>query len=318
MTPSQTRAALGSFVLIACGVAVNALLLQPGTTPGARTAAERTASQRALERQQRLSIDRPAVAASPASAYAPQPAETPPPATQRAPDVRPTDARPQDTRPAEARPMFSPMRPTRAADAAPHPRQINPPLIAQIDSHIARNRIVDETAPLRIARLAPDAATPETMPDAPEAEGDPDVIRAVQRELTALGYGPLQADGVPGLLTRAAIMAFEHDRKMGLTGEATERVLKRLLLGTSFETAPEDVAGRVRSAQADQVIRTVQQSLATLGYQPGRLDGRIGDETERAIREFEMDQGMVPTGRISAELFSRVAKAVSGHKTVAR
>ena len=210
------------------------------------------------------------------------------------------------------------MRPTRAADAPPHPRQINPPLIAQTDSHIARNRIVDETPPLRIARLAPDAATPETMPDAPEAEGDPDVIRAVQRELTTLGYGPLQADGVPGLLTRAAIMAFEHDRKMGLTGEATERVLKRLLLGSSIETAPEDVAGRVRSAHADQVIRTVQQSLATLGYQPGRLDGRIGDETERAIREFEMDQGLVPTGRISAELFSRVAKSVSGQKSVAR
>jgi peptidoglycan hydrolase-like protein with peptidoglycan-binding domain len=302
MTPGQTRVALGAFVVVAFGVAANAILLQPSTAPGAKTASEKAAAQRALERLQRLSIDTPATAPRPAPTNAPQgiPAQ---PETQRA---------------TEPRPSMSPVRPTRATDAAPHPRQLNPPLIAQTDSHIARNRIADGTPPLRTAHLFPNAANPETMPDAPDAEGDPDVIRAVQRELSARGYGQIQPDGVPGLLTRAAIMAFEHDNKMGLTGEATERVLKRLLLGVTLEAAPEDVAGRVRSAHADQVIRTVQQSLANLNYQPGRLDGRIGEETERAIREFEMDHGLVPTGRISAELFARVAKAVVGQKTVAR
>jgi peptidoglycan hydrolase-like protein with peptidoglycan-binding domain len=316
MTPGQTRAALGGFFVVACIVVANAVLMQPAQTSGAKLATDRAASQRAQERQQRLSIDRPTQSSpAPNSAAAAQPG-----ATTTAPADLPRNAEPRmpDARPAEVRPSLSPVRPTRAADLAPHPRQIDPPLIAQTNSHIARNRIVDETPPLRIARLAPDAASPETMPDAPDAEGDPDVIRAVQRELTARGYGTLQADGVPGLLTRAAIMAFEHDNKMGLTGEATERVLKRLLLGVSGDTAPEDTAGKVRSAQADQVIRTVQQSLLTLGYQTGRLDGRVGDDTERAIREFETDHGMVPTGRISADLFSRVAKAVAGQKTVAR
>jgi hypothetical protein len=315
MTPGQTRAALGGFVVIACVVAVNATVLQPNTAPGAKSAAEKIATQRALDRLQRLSIDRP----TPDRPTTERPAGSQPPIVPSA--ANPTAAEPPrapDPRPAEARPTLSPIRPLRAADATPHPRQYNPPLIAQTDSHIARNRVVDETPPLRIARLSPDAANTDMMPDAPDAEGDPAVIRAVQRELTARGYGTLQADGVPGLLTRAAIMAFEHDNKMGLTGEATERVLKRLLLGGTLEPQPEDVAGRVRSAHADQVIRTVQQSLATLNYQPGRLDGRVGEDTERAIREFEMDQGLVPTGRISADLFSRVAKAVAGSKSAAR
>ena len=35
---------------------------------------------------------------------------------------------------------------------------------------------------------------------------------------------------------------------------------------------------------------------------------------KRAIREFEMDHGLDPTGRVSAELFSRLAKAVSNTK----
>lgn len=124
----------------------------------------------------------------------------------------------------------------------------------------------------------------------------------------------MQVDGVPGLLTRAAIMAFEHDNRMALTGEATETLLKRLLLGQSAGKVNASDAGKVRSDQAEIVLRTVQQSLAALGYQPGKVDGRVGEETERAIREFEMDHGLDPTGRVSAELFSRLAKAVSSTK----
>ena len=61
-------------------------------------------------------------------------------------------------------------------------------------------------------------------------------------------------------------------------------------------------------------IADVQRFGVALGYQPGKIDGRVGDETERAIREFEMDHGLDPTGRVSAELFSRLAKAVSSTK----
>ena len=41
-------------------------------------------------------------------------------------------------------------------------------------------------------------------------------------------------------------------------------------------------------------MRAVQQWLAALGYQPGRTDGRPGEETVKAIRDFEMDKGLVP------------------------
>jgi peptidoglycan hydrolase-like protein with peptidoglycan-binding domain len=174
--------------------------------------------------------------------------------------------------------------------------------------------IAPPEAAIRLARLKPDAATPDTLPDAPDAEGHPETVRAVQRELHTRGYGPLTVDGVPGLLTRAAVMAFEHDAKAPLTGEATEALLKRLLLGPTGDRAVEPGAGKVRSAQAEIVVRTVQQSLAALGYQSGKVDGRVGDETERAIREFEMDHGLEPSGRISAPLFARLAKAVATPK----
>ena len=175
----------------------------------------------------------------------------------------------------------------------------------------------EETA-VRFARLRPDAAKPDNLPFAPDAEGNPETIKAVQRELTTRNYGPLVADGVPGQVTRAAIMAFEHDNRLALTGEATETLLKRILLGQSGGPETHQDHGKVRSVHAEQMIRTIQQSLVALGYQPGRVDGRIGDESERAIREFEMDQGLVPTGRVSAELFSRLARAFGSNRPVAK
>ena len=126
--------------------------------------------------------------------------------------------------------------------------------------------------------------------------------------------GPSPATASWGSATRAAIMAFEHDHGMALSGEASERLLKRILLGAA-DPAGADSSGRraakVRSGHAEQVIRAVQQWLAALGYQPGRIDGRPGEDTVKAIRDFEMDKGLVPRGRVSAELVARLSEAAA-------
>ena len=164
--------------------------------------------------------------------------------------------------------------------------------------------------PLRIARFAPDTAKLDSLLEVPQHEADTETIRAIQRELETRGYGPLARDGAMGLATRAAIMAFQYDHGLALTGEASEELLKRILLGASAGIDPAG-AGRAKSAQAEQVIRTVQQWLAALGYQVGRVDGRLGEETVKAIRDFEMDKGLVPKGRVSAELVVRLSDAAA-------
>ena len=207
-----------------------------------------------------------------------------------------------------------------APAAKPATEAVTPVRIATVPPLPATGQIPMEQGPRRFARLRPDAAHAnrpgDTLPEAPDSEGDPDTIKAVQRELTAQGYGPLSSDGVPGLVTRAAIMAFEHDHRMALTGEATERVLSRLLLGPvgTANEAADPAAGRIRSPQAELVMRTVQQSLAALGYQVGRIDGKAGDDIARAIREFELDSGLRPTGRVSSEVFSRLGRVVAAAK----
>jgi peptidoglycan hydrolase-like protein with peptidoglycan-binding domain len=162
--------------------------------------------------------------------------------------------------------------------------------------------------PIRIARFAPDSA-----PAAADArEVDRATVRAIQRELGLRGYGPLAEDGALGLTTRAAIVAFEQDQGLRPSGEATERLLRRILFGSSLGSDGSAAdTGKADGAPADEVIRSVQTWLSALGYQAGRVDGRLSDETAQAIRDFEVDKGLVPRGRISADLVVRLSQAAA-------
>lgn len=89
-------------------------------------------------------------------------------------------------------------------------------------------------AALLVAPAVKDASRP---PFAPAAKAPAPVVTgsisapklmAVQRVLGKLGYGPVAVDGKMGAGTRAALIAFEHDRKLPQTGEPGAQVLKEL------------------------------------------------------------------------------------------
>ena len=142
------------------------------------------------------------------------------------------------------------------------------------------------------------------------AAGATEVTRAVQRELKIRGYETGSADGSQSLMTRAAIMGFEYDHALPMTGKPSQRLLKAIILGDGARGA-RTVGSNGQSNEAADVIRSVQASLAKAGYKPGRVTGKLSPETMRAIRAFEADQALPETGRISGPLVSRLAR-VSG------
>lgn len=145
----------------------------------------------------------------------------------------------------------------------------------------------------------PARARPKPAPRPPV--GISELTRSIQRELTARGYHPGPVDGIFGLLTRASIMAFQHDRNMPVTGEASENLLKAIILGGSIAGS----ASREKTVIPEEttaLIRAVQQILAKMGYDPGPVDGLMGPGTARAIRGFEEQQKMPQKGRISGKL----------------
>lgn len=165
------------------------------------------------------------------------------------------------------------------------------------------------------ALLKPQPAGTETAPDAPPDEADTRTVRAIQQELNRRRHGPLAVDGVVRPTMRAAIMAFEHEHNLPLTGEATQALLKRLVLGAP--AAPETAGTpEVKSPHAKAMIRQVQQLLAARGYRPGPADGRLSGETVAAIRAFERDQRLAPKGRISADVLVRLQDNAPGAQTL--
>lgn len=137
-----------------------------------------------------------------------------------------------------------------------------------------------------------------------------DLVKAVQRELKAKGYETGTVDGVPGLVTRGAIMAYEEDAGLPLTAEPRQALLQHLVLGSAGNAASGG-AGKPPGPEAENVIRAVQRAFRQLGYVTTLPDGRLNDSTRRAIRKFELDRKLKETGRISGELIAKLASLAS-------
>lgn len=145
----------------------------------------------------------------------------------------------------------------------------------------------------------------------PETTNRSDLVRAVQRELKAKGYEVGAVDGVPGLVTRGAIMAYEADSDLPLTGEPRQALLQHLVLG-SADIGPSAQGDRTAPGpEAEAVIRAVQRAFRQLGYLTTLPDGRLNEATRRAIRKFEGDRKLKETGRISGELLAKLASLAS-------
>lgn len=179
---------------------------------------------------------------------------------------------------------------------------------------LARTQRLGETAirraPPTLTASHSEAAEParQMTPVAtdPDTGVDVDVVRAIQRELAHRGYEPGPADGLVHAVTRAAVMAYEHDYGLPLTGQPSEHLLKMILFGVPADAAKS--SGSEPLPQAREVIRKVQDLLASLGY-PIKVDGQMGKETARSIRAFEAQHGLTPSGRVSGALLLKLHEA---------
>ena len=78
------------------------------------------------------------------------------------------------------------------------------------------------------AVIRPPAPVPVTTPQTAAGRK----IAAVQRTLTEYGYGQLKPTGLIGADTQAAITKFERDRKLPVTGQMSDRLVRELSVMT--------------------------------------------------------------------------------------
>ena len=145
--------------------------------------------------------------------------------------------------------------------------------------HYERLAGLDETGRPTDALLAHIRLSNLSAPRAPAPDA--------QGQATAIPQPPEQAD--PDELP--SMMSLSEGAPRGDDGPAT----------TASAALPEP----------DPQVEAVQRVLADFGYAPGPIDGHMGPSTRAAIRRFEAQRGLAPTGEISGRLLEEL-EAVSG------
>ena len=126
-------------------------------------------------------------------------------------------------------------------------------------------------------------------------------VRDLQSRLTALGHvvDPGELEGHRfGESTERAVRAFQQERGLlvdGLVGTDTWEEL------VEAGYAPGDRALYLRSPYfRGEDVRVLQGRLNVLGFDPGREDGIFGEQTARAVQEFQRNVGLPPDGIVGA------------------
>lgn len=60
------------------------------------------------------------------------------------------------------------------------------------------------------------------------------------------------------------------------------------------------------SLKGAELIRMVQLVLEDEGFDPGPIDGILGPKTREAIKKFQMEKELEPTGEIDEQTFDRL------------
>jgi hypothetical protein len=147
------------------------------------------------------------------------------------------------------RPVELALRPAEPAEAKPvevksaDPRTNDPKTSDFKTADPMTNLVVKSTSP---PAAASSVATPAAKPPSLAAAAPSHVMRppapipassqsagarrvaSVQRSLTEYGYGQLKPTGAVGADTQAAITKFERDRKLPVTGQMSDRLVREL------------------------------------------------------------------------------------------
>jgi peptidoglycan hydrolase-like protein with peptidoglycan-binding domain len=113
-------------------------------------------------------------------------------------------------------------------------------------------------------------------------------VEEIQRLLKLYGYNVGTPDGKLGPYTRAAIESFQEDNGLKISRFVDNATWERLnMFGAT---------GLVIDGQLD--IQIVQTALKNAGFDPGKIDGKLGPQTDAKIKKFQKAMGLLPDGKI--------------------
>jgi Putative peptidoglycan binding domain len=140
-------------------------------------------------------------------------------------DARPADAKPLDAKVVEIRPVETRPSETKPVDPPTHlAKAPGTPTVASSSASTATANVMRPPAPIQPSSHGDQVGDLSTTSS--------HRVASVQRTLTEYGYGQLKPTGTVGSDTQAAIQKFERDRKIPVTGQMSDRLVRELTVMT--------------------------------------------------------------------------------------
>ncbi|HLI83618.1 MAG TPA: peptidoglycan-binding domain-containing protein [Bryobacteraceae bacterium] len=157
-------------------------------------------------------------------------------------------------------------------------------------------------------------------------------VRDAQQQLKDDGYYTGKIDGVNGQMTMDAIRNFQRDNNLNVTGQLDRQTADKLGIQSeanreatesqsnqsnqSNEAAPQsNYSNQTYSNEANRetgvtpsqtTVKAAQQKLHQSGFYSGNIDGMYGAKTRAAVREFQQNSNLNPTGQLDQETLSKL------------
>jgi peptidoglycan hydrolase-like protein with peptidoglycan-binding domain/predicted chitinase len=124
-------------------------------------------------------------------------------------------------------------------------------------------------------------------------------VLELQKKLKAQGFDPGSADGIFGDATEAAVIAFQKCEDLLADGIVGPQTLAALELAPQEEITTELPLLQVGSS--GPMVEELQRKLASLGFDPGSIDGIFGEQTEEAVLEFQESRELDTDGVVGPQ-----------------
>lgn len=131
-----------------------------------------------------------------------------------------------------------------------------------------------------------------------------DQARALQLLLATAGYNPGPIDGIFGGLTEAAVTAFQSAHGLPATGRVDQATWDAL---SNIPIPPEIL---FEKGDTGPQVEAIQDQLATVGFDPGPIDGIFGTKTATAIERFHSVHGLAGEGGVTRQTLDKLAELV--------
>ena len=121
-------------------------------------------------------------------------------------------------------------------------------------------------------------------------------VQAMQRRLKDMGYFSGSTDGVFGDATRMAVERFQMVNGLQVTGVADGATMMRLMADQPVTW--QGFLSEMSAASGDVGLNVyvLQKKLTDMGYFGGECTGSFSDFTQRAVAQFQADNGLDDTG----------------------